>query len=436
MQKIKEQLRGILFIAFLVIGFAFLAPNAWAATPGLAVDFETSPLFSESNFVPGDAVIKGVGVANSSGEDKILAIEAINIIDNDNLSQAFDFEVMKGDTTLYSDTLYSFFQAGETAIDTIMDGGSVDYKFVVTFRPSSGDEWQTKTLENFDILVGWQGEEGGESGGGGSGGSSGGGGSLPRGLTIYNETEIDITETTATITWHTNYSSTSRVVYSAESEPHTFLLSDTPNYGYVHSSPEFDTPALVNGVTFHTIHLTGLNPGTLYYYRAISHASPDTVGLQYSFRTNTGEEGEDAEEDEGDGSVDNNTGTGDEGAGVSEEPQVAEDTAPATIVGGGGAGDNLEENAEDGGESSGEDVVAGASEENEEGGSRVAGAGTCSPYPWWIYLFIVLCYLVTLYFYKKRVDEKEIKSKNKFVFPVVLTVVVVIIIIALLKCWF
>ncbi|MFH1667694.1 MAG: fibronectin type III domain-containing protein, partial [Candidatus Komeilibacteria bacterium] len=121
------------------------------------------------------------------------------------------------------------------------------------------------------------------------------GGSSPIALTIYNEDSINITETGVTITWFTNHLATSRIVYSAENEPHDFDYNMAPNYGYANSTVDDLTM-----VTFHQIELTDLIPGTLYYYRVISHASPDTVGLEYSFTTSEAVE-EELPEDEGTG---------------------------------------------------------------------------------------------------------------------------------------
>jgi hypothetical protein len=110
-----------------------------------------------------------------------------------------------------------------------------------------------------------------------------GGGGLPLGLTIQYENS-QVATTTATITWLTSYKSTSRVIYDIV--PGQFNLSDgEPGYGYTYYTNEFDTPANPNGVTGHSITITGLTSGTTYYYRTVSHASPDTIGTEHSFTT-------------------------------------------------------------------------------------------------------------------------------------------------------
>ena len=54
------------------------------------------------------------------------------------------------------------------------------------------------------------------------------------------------------------------------------------NYGYAFSSFTYDTtPTTLS----HLIVITGLTPGTTYYFRAVSQGSPTTVGPELSFKT-------------------------------------------------------------------------------------------------------------------------------------------------------
>ena len=108
----------------------------------------------------------------------------------------------------------------------------------------------------------------------------GGGGVFITGLQISNESASDISENSATITWLTNFESTSRVIYSPKGFPHLLKVNEPPNYGYVFSTPEDS-----NKVTFHTVTIDELSPGTTYYFRCVSHASPPTIGREYSFTT-------------------------------------------------------------------------------------------------------------------------------------------------------
>jgi hypothetical protein len=59
-------------------------------------------------------------------------------------------------------------------------------------------------------------------------------------------------------------------------------LGGDPNYDYAFSTATFDDPAKV---TSHSITVTGLTPGTLYYFRTVSSGSPTTVGEELSAHT-------------------------------------------------------------------------------------------------------------------------------------------------------
>ena len=159
----------------------------------------------------------------------------------------------------------------------------------------------------------------------------GGGGavSIPR-LTISNENVSSTSNSSAVISWQTNEFATSRVIYDTVS--HRFL-GNSPNYDYA-----FSTPENLKKVTVHKIVLLNLLPGTTYYYRCVSHASPDTVSPEYSFTTLASTGG---------------TGGGEEGAGA---------------VGG-------EEGA---GTGAGTGTVAGTSTETGAGTGTGAGAGTAA----------------------------------------------------------
>lgn len=98
---------------------------------------------------------------------------------------------------------------------------------------------------------------------------------------ISGESANSINTTVAVIKWTTDDLSTSRVVYDTVSHP---SLDSSPNYGYANSSLETDN--LVKVVN-HTVTLNGLTPATTYYYRVISHGSPEAIGEEMTFGTAT-----------------------------------------------------------------------------------------------------------------------------------------------------
>ncbi len=110
---------------------------------------------------------------------------------------------------------------------------------------------------------------------GGAGGGGGGGGFI--GLQLFNEASAVSGSTDAQVNWFTNIPATSRVVYDTISHDGS---GPPPNYGYAFSTPE--DPAKL---TYRTIILNGLQPGTTYFWRAISSASPEQLGPELSFTT-------------------------------------------------------------------------------------------------------------------------------------------------------
>jgi hypothetical protein len=272
----------ILIISIAVFGVGiFAAPPVSAQVDNLVVQFEQTPLFNEANFVPGGSVTRWVKVTNNSGSAQRIATEAINENDPDGLASQLNLTIKEGATVIFNDTLKKFFDQGETYLSSLANGATTQYDFTIAFNSGAGDDYQGKTL-GFDIIVGFEGTEGGlplpQPG-------SGGGGGLPPGLTISNTSTPITTETSVTIIWDTSYASTSQVIYALEGELHTLNLADNtgtpPKYGYARTTPESDTTPKV---TAHSVTITGLSSGTMYYYRAVSHSSL-AISQEYTFTT-------------------------------------------------------------------------------------------------------------------------------------------------------
>jgi hypothetical protein len=278
----------IAFVVLIAVSSAGLSftPLASAQTDNLVVEFERTPLFNETNFLPGQGVTRWVKVTNNSGQTQRIAVETINENDPDNLGGQLNLVIRESGSIRCQDTLASFFSAGETYLSDLNNGATTQYDFTITFNSASGNPYQGRIL-GFDILVGFQGTEGGLPPAPPGGDGGGGGGSLPPGLSILDESVrvTNIGETSVTIIWTTSYFSTSYVIYGTGAEAHTLDLSDNtgtpPKYGYAHATPEYDTSPKV---TAHSVTITGLNPATTYYFRAVSHASL-AISQQFSFTT-------------------------------------------------------------------------------------------------------------------------------------------------------
>jgi hypothetical protein len=96
---------------------------------------------------------------------------------------------------------------------------------------------------------------------------------------INGEQAITPTTSTVTIVWTTSEPATSRVIYDTVSHS---TLGSAPNYGYAFSTAEDS-----NKILSHSVVVTGLTPNTPYYFRGVSHGSPETVSGQISAATLT-----------------------------------------------------------------------------------------------------------------------------------------------------
>lgn len=325
--KCRKHTKYIFLVIAVVAASLFAAAPVLADPDDLVVEFENTPLFSGANFLPGDGIERYVRVTNNTGESKNIAVEAINITDLEDFGDVLHMLIKEDSTTHFDDTLSAFFAAGEISLSEVGSGGSTtQYDFTVTFDGGAGDVHQGKSL-GFDILIGFQGESGGggsSTGGNGGGGGGSGGSALLPGLVIRDEATIETAETAVTITWITSFFATSQVLYAKENEAHALDLSDNagspPTYGYAHTTPETDVSPKV---TSHSVTITGLEPGTAYFYRAVSRASPPTIGREHTFTTLTLVEQEKKEPEQG----------------APEEPGAGETGAKPPIPGelGGGA---------------------------------------------------------------------------------------------------
>lgn len=96
---------------------------------------------------------------------------------------------------------------------------------------------------------------------------------------ISSESVSDVTSSSVTINWTTDHPATSRVVYDTISHE---TLGSAPNYGYTNSTTENSTK-----ITNHSVTVTGLSPNTTYYFRSVSHGSPESIGNEvFAITTN------------------------------------------------------------------------------------------------------------------------------------------------------
>jgi len=241
---------------------------------------------------------------------------------------------------------------------------------------------------------------------------------LPPGLTIFNEADWNVTENSVTITWQTNYFATSRVIYATTSG--LFDLSDgEPYYGYTDLKEGDDTG--LEKVTAHSVTITGLSSGTIYYYRCVSHASL-AISEDHSFTTLGVKEEEAGEEEEEKPKEELPTPTppSEEGEGISGEEVIPGEEGEVE-----GVGEEVEEE---------KPIVEAKKEEGLDLTKFLAGIGNFTlENSCWILTLIMTILASLLFLSKKR--KREILEKKKYYWISVLAIVILIVLAILLKCW-
>jgi len=413
-KKIMNRLsKIILIISIAVFGFWFL-PSTFARAADLEVQFEQAPLFSETNFLPGQSVSRWVKVTNNSSQSQKIATEVVNYpgfilstprphsIPSGDLSRALSIVIKeKGGSDLYGGStgekyLYDFYQNGETYLSDISSGGAEEYEFEITFPFEKENEWQGATT-TFDIVIGFQGTEGGNGGfilavsDGSRGGSTK--------LFIYDEMVVSVGMNNVIISWRTNLSANSRIIYSAADQPHLFDSENPPNYGYANST--IINPAQV---TSRIVSIGGLSPATTYFFRCVSHTASDkAISRELSFTT---------------------LGV----AGAAEEIVSLLPEAPPL-----GKEDGIEPEVK--GEFVEEEIIT-EEEEDEDLDKFLATAGAfmAAENLCWLF-FIVIIILTALYLLSRDKKEKEIKKKDLIFLSILILLIVLYCIFCCSFCW-
>jgi len=261
--------------------------EVWDGSASSWQDFSSETLFNEGNIMPGDAFSREVRVSNNTLDTKKLAVE---LIDNtgcasDCLSDALFLTIFHNSAVKRQGSLSSFYPTGETEFDQLPGNTIREYELEITFMGEAGNQYQDSSAD-FDIQVGVLSDDESiseevTSGGTGSSGSS----FFYNDLRITRERVQNVQPTSATVTWDTNRKATSRVIYAPEGYDHTIDPDDPPKYGYAKTTTEFNTPAAGYGTTSHRVQLTDLFPDTIYYFRCVSHASPEEQGTELMFKT-------------------------------------------------------------------------------------------------------------------------------------------------------
>lgn len=317
--RLRKALRRAEVKTWLVVfGFivaAFTVPSVvFAQAPRIVVQFENAPLplFDKANFAPGETETRFIKVTNNTESEKEVILEAINYDPCSILpfvpcfAKKLAAKIYSGGETYFDKNLSDLFGAGEISLGKLPAGAMKEYHMSVLFPAGEDDnEYQNAKTGNFDLLVGFRGEEGqgsgGENGGGGTPSGGEGGGAVLQGLQINNEGINGSTgDGMVSFLWDTSYASYGHIIYGLDTGATYVLDLGKPNFGYAASwpsdpfAPGHDE---VYGKTQHHImDVSGLVPGETYRYRIVSHASPPTVGYEHMFTVPGGVKKADAAE--------------------------------------------------------------------------------------------------------------------------------------------
>src|SRR3989338_1932871 len=130
-----------IFLAILISIFAFgifgFASPVLAVDNGTEVLFESTPLFNEANFLPGQSVTRWVKFKNNTADILKAATKISSYNDSDGLGNWLELVIKEKDGTveLYNDTLKNFSIAGEIMLSDVAGNGTqTQYDFSITMK--------------------------------------------------------------------------------------------------------------------------------------------------------------------------------------------------------------------------------------------------------------------------------------------------------------
>lgn len=140
---------------FLLVSFCAFAGTASAQE--IDVDYGGGPLFSEADFLPGDAEVRTFTVENLSGTQQEVRLRTVNE-SNTGLAEVLWMRVAKtAGAEYFNDTLLQLFAQDYVVLGSIGTGATEEYVIAATFLPQSGNGYQNGTA-GFALCVGFAGD--------------------------------------------------------------------------------------------------------------------------------------------------------------------------------------------------------------------------------------------------------------------------------------
>jgi len=152
---------------YLVFGSILLITSFMFASQVLAQDsvdiiYETDPLFSDLNIMPGDESVKWVKVGNNLSEDLLVSVLVNSYEDDDNLGSQMRMMISENGSRIYESSLADFLSAEKIDLSKVSAEKEKYYTFKVDFLNSTGNDYQGKS-PMFDLSVVGEGENSGTS---------------------------------------------------------------------------------------------------------------------------------------------------------------------------------------------------------------------------------------------------------------------------------
>ena len=144
-------MKTVLSLSIFTLVALLMPHNALAA---IDVDFESTPLFGTSNFLPGDTVTKTVTVTNTGEDTENVYTELLNVVDG-GLAEMVDVVISSGGV-LFSGSFDDLDDAGKVPLTSLSSGDSITYSYSMSFESQAGNPFQNKTL-GFDLCIGFSG---------------------------------------------------------------------------------------------------------------------------------------------------------------------------------------------------------------------------------------------------------------------------------------
>ncbi len=138
------------------VALSFLSFVSLASAQEIEVDYGGGPLFSEADFLPGDAEVRTFTVENLSGSDKEVRLRTISE-SNSGLAEVLRIIIKEtGGPEYFNDTLLELFIQDFVSLGNIASGETISFDVDATFLPDSDNNYQGGTA-GFAVCVGFAG---------------------------------------------------------------------------------------------------------------------------------------------------------------------------------------------------------------------------------------------------------------------------------------